>query len=99
MNDSAEPHSSSLARLCSRSGRRGPNAFWRIDGSDGLDRARYGNSSMTTGTGPSRPSASSASATSRQSLNSSGAGVPRYAPRSDPIRRSDSPSVASSAAK
>jgi hypothetical protein len=31
MNDSAEPHSSSLARLCSRSGRRGPNAVWRID--------------------------------------------------------------------
>ena len=76
MNDIAEPHSSNRARLPSRSGRSGASAFWMIDGRPGFAFARYGNSSMTTGSGRSRPSPSSASTTwcqSREDERSRGA--------------------------
>jgi hypothetical protein len=40
MNDMADPHSSSLERLSSRSARNGASAFWTIDGIRGLALAR-----------------------------------------------------------
>ncbi len=67
MKDSAEPHSSRRVRELVRWSRRGRSASWMIEGSSGLALARYGNSSITTGTGRSEPRASSASTASAQS--------------------------------
>ncbi len=72
MKDSAEPHSSSRVREPVRWSRRGRNASWMIEGSSGLALARYGNSSITTGTGRSALSASSASTASAQSAKWNG---------------------------
>jgi hypothetical protein len=52
MNDIADPQSRSRLRLASRSARNGASAFWTIDGRRGFAFTRWGNSSMTTGTGP-----------------------------------------------
>ncbi|MFJ8494158.1 hypothetical protein ACIRBZ_38335 [Streptomyces sp. NPDC094038] len=83
----------------SRSGRRGPYATRTVEGSEVVALARYGNSSMTTGSGRSFPRARSASIACSQRSNRIGAMLPLYWPSSSPKRRNDSASVASYAQK